>query len=162
MVPSSEDWILVRPSDVFIFNFECWRVRRRVRVVQTIFAEYIVCHISTDYSNCPMAGTIPSEIGLLTTLTNLDLGKQICCKSRHIPFVHSHKRFASKSFLVLSITEETNLIGQIPKEIGNLVQLNNLALGKKICWQFRYCTHASTLTMFHAISYCCQWQTRTV
>ena len=85
-----------------------------------------------------MTGPIPTQIGNLVNLDILSLGKKICRKFfRDRPIIHSNPHHDPLHFLVLPMTEYNDLSGPIPTQIGNLVNLDFLRLGKKSCRKFR-------------------------
>ena len=89
-----------------------------------------------DYNE--LTGSIPTEVGLLTVLSNLGLGRKqlfsvllVCFEIKHI-----HSFFASNLFsliftnIILLASNELTLTGSIPTEVGLLSNLVQLDLGK--------------------------------
>ena len=92
--------------------------------------------------NNSLTGSIPSEIGLLTELTNLELGKwliwvliylfiYISSERRHysIQFPHMTHHHVVLVF-VLNLAGDNSLTGSIPSEIILLTELTYIDLGK--------------------------------
>jgi hypothetical protein len=97
-----------------------------------------------------IAGTIPTEIGQLTELTRLHLGKyEGCLRCFHAPIAagfshencffsiwtihqrhHCHSSPYCPLFVILITTGSSQIAGTIPTEIGQLTVLTILWLGK--------------------------------
>jgi hypothetical protein len=98
--------------------------------------------ITTDSNE--LSGTIPTEIGQLTALVDVDLCKyDRCLRSFHAPIAvglsshmktplehHCHSSPCCPFLLILITTAENELFGTIPTEIGQLTELAFLALRK--------------------------------
>jgi hypothetical protein len=82
-----------------------------------------------------LSGSLPTEIGFLTTISNLYLCEWASMNNR--VKIDSHPVRLSYTFLVLLVscrmTAGNALTGPIPSEIGNLSALDDLFLGK---WAF--------------------------
>ena len=82
-----------------------------------------------------LTGSIPTEVGLLTELTSLELCKRlfsvllVCFETKHL-----HSFSASNLFsLIFShniLIDRNELTGSIPTEVGSLSNLVQLDLGK--------------------------------
>ena len=95
---------------------------------------FSMCILMTTAEHHDLTGSIPTEIGELTELTFLVFGKWLHCLDFLVYLLllcmscESTNRF---SFLVLMATSEENqLTGSIPTEIGRMTALKVLSLGK--------------------------------
>ena len=84
-----------------------------------------------------LTGSIPTEVGLLTDLTTLDLSKHfisiylLCFETKSV--INSTLLTFSCgfiSFYVSIVTDSNELTGSIPTEVGLLSDLSILKLGK--------------------------------
>jgi hypothetical protein len=76
-----------------------------------------------------LTGPIPSELGLLTTLTTIRLGKFSSCHCFLISFLcYEYTLICFDAFYF--ILDDNDLTGPIPVELGLLTTLFGLGLGK--------------------------------
>ena len=122
---------------------------------------FLVLNLADDNS---LTGTIPSEIGLLTELTFIELSKWLIWGSiylfisavseyyfiwfnihtKMIPHIYIIYRFGCfvffallclvLVFLVLNLADDNSLTGTIPSEIGYLTKLTTVSLCKWLIW----------------------------
>ena len=110
---------------------------KQISCLLLTFFSLIFSHIILiDYNE--LTGSIPTEVGLLTELSYLDLGSKqlfsvllVCFETKHI-----HSFFASNLFslifpnIILLASNELTLTGSIPTEVGLLTELIQLNLCK--------------------------------
>lgn len=79
-----------------------------------------------------MTGQIPSEIGTVTSLQVIDIGKILLksCGTVLISINFDNKSDYFVSLLLTFTTGDNDLSGEIPPEIGNLALLENFDAGK--------------------------------
>ena len=109
-------------------NSSCkkWNGRRSIYLVADLVGlplSFCCFSLMIQDSN-ELSGSIPKEIGMLSELTFLDLGKLSCiCLCP----------FNVDLPLLTLIQDSTGLVGTIPTEIGMLSQLTVLDFGKSSC-----------------------------
>ena len=103
-----------------------WNGRRSIYIVADLVSlplSFCCLSLMIQDSN-ELSGSIPKEIGMLSELTFLDLGKLSCiCLCP----------FNVDLPLLTLIQDSTGLVGTIPTEIGMLSQLTLLDLCKSSC-----------------------------
>jgi hypothetical protein len=78
-----------------------------------------------------LSGTIPTEIGQLTELDYLGLGKfDGCLRSFHAPIAAGLPSHMKTAFSPIGFIASNNLSGSIPTEIGFLLDLEAMYLGR--------------------------------
>lgn len=98
------------------------------------FNDTIICRVSTTDNN-QLTGTIPTELGRLTSLTSLNLGKignvNCCCTNVDGDWWLTHVPFYVDTIVACKMMTDTNqLNGAIPSDIRRLTNLTYLDLGE--------------------------------